>query len=102
MKPSKKTISIIAVIIVLGGAAAYFFMGKKDGGEVVTAVGAPTSVAQAKFLGLASELATVTFDVAIYKDPRFLGLKDIHTNVVTEPTGRKDPFASLAGVSSSQ
>lgn len=102
MKLSQKNISIIAIVIVLGGGAAYFLMGNKDSGEVVTLVGAPTSVAQAKFLGLASELDTVTFDVSIFKDPRFLGLKDIHTNVVAEPSGRKDPFASLLGVTSSQ
>lgn len=102
MKISQKNISIIAIIIVLGGGAAYFFLGTKDSGETVTAVGAPTSVAQARFLGLASELDTVTFDVSIFKDPRFLGLKDIHTTVIAEPSGRKDPFASLPGVTSSQ
>lgn len=102
MNFSKKNLSVIALIIVVGGGAAYFLLGKKDPEATVSVVGAPTSVAQAKFLGLASELETVTFDVSLFKDARFLGLKDIHTNVVSEAGGRKDPFATLPGVSSSQ
>ena len=85
--------------MVLGGVL-YFLMG--SGGstdEIITENGAPSSSTEATFIGLASELETVTFDPAIFTDPRFTRLRDISTAVVTEPSGRRDPFGPLQGVS---
>jgi hypothetical protein len=98
MKFIKKNISFIALIIVIIGAAAYYMT--KDGGNtaVVTEGEVPSSGAEATFLGFSSELESVTFDPAIFTDPRFVSLQDIRTNIVDEGKGRRDPFAPLAGV----
>lgn len=95
---SKKNLTTAALIIIVLGIAAYFFFGRGDTGPVVTAVGAPGSEAEATFLGLASELDTVNFIGTIFTDPRFTSLQDIHTNIIQEPVGRRDPFAQLSGI----
>ena len=98
MKFLKKNISLVALIIVIIGAAAYYMT--KDGGntDIVTEGEPPSSSTEATFLGFSSELESVTFDSAIFADPRFTALKDIRTSVIEEGKGRRDPFAPLAGV----
>lgn len=102
MKPSKNVLTIGAVIIVVLGGVLYLFMGSNNTEPVVSVAGGPTSPTEATFLGLASELETVSFSAAIFKDPRFTRLQDISTTVVNETSGRTDPFAQLQGVSSNQ
>ena len=97
MNFSKKNMSVAALVIVLFGAGVYFLGGSNDV-ATITADTAPTSRTEATFLGLASELDTVSFEKAICTDQRFLILQDIHTGVVQEQTGRTDPFAPLQGV----
>ena len=88
------------MIVVLGGAL-YFLMGTGSNQDaIITENGAPSSSTEATFLGLASELETVTFDSAIFSDPRFTRLQDISTAVVNETSGRRDPFGPLVGISS--
>lgn len=98
MNLSKKNMSIAALVIVLFGAGVYFFAG--SGGAVTTITAVPSSQTEATFLGLASELDTVTFNTSIFTDQRFLKLQDIHTSIIQEQVGRTDPFAPLAGVTS--
>lgn len=98
MNFSKKNLTTAALIVIVVGVIAYFLFGRGDNSPVVTAVGAPGSEAEATFLGLASELDTVTFVGTIFTDPRFTSLRDIHTNIIQEPAGRRDPFAPLSGV----
>ncbi len=93
----KKNLSVVALIIVIIGAAAYY-MNKGGSDETVSESGPPSSDSEATFLGFASKLETVSFNPAIFSDPRFTALKDIRTAVVSEPTGRRDPFAPLSGV----
>ncbi len=92
----KKNLSIVALIIVATGAAIYYLYPQE--GATVTSSGTPSSSSEAAFLGYAGELETVTFNAGIFADPRFLSLKDIHTTVVSELAGRRDPFAPLSGV----
>ncbi len=98
MKFLKKNLSYVALLIVIVGAAAYYMT--KDGGNtaVVTEGEVPSSSTEATFLGFSSELESVSFDPAIFSDPRFTSLRDIRTSVVEEGKGRRDPFAPLAGV----
>ncbi len=98
MNFSKKNLITAAIVIIVVGVAAYFLFGKSKSDEIVTAVSAPGSEAEATFLGLATELDTVNFAGTIFTDPRFTSLRDIHTNITQEPTGRRDPFAPLSGV----
>lgn len=93
-------IAIAAGVVVLGGIA-YFFMGTSDDAAVMVAPG-PASSAEAIFIDLATQLDPVAFDATILSDPRFLGLVDIHTNVVPEAVGRTDPFAPLPGTVTTQ
>jgi hypothetical protein len=99
MNISRRNMSVAALIIVLFGAGVYFLSGK-GGGEVTTTETLPGSTSEVTFLGLASELDTVSFNNAIFTDQRFLVLQDIHTGVIPEQVGRTDPFAPLAGVAS--
>ncbi len=103
MKGPKKILTIGAVIIVVLGGALYFLMGSGSSQDaIVTVNGAPSSSTEATFLGLASELETVSFDGAIFRDPRFTRLQDISTTIVTETSGRRDPFGPLQGISVTQ
>jgi len=95
---SKKNLTTAAIVIIVVGIAAYFLFGRSTNDEIVTAVGAPGSEAEATFLGLASELETVNFIGTIFTDPRFTSLQDIHTSIIQEPIGRRDPFAQLSGM----
>lgn len=99
MSPAmKKNVTVGAVVVVLLGGAAYFLWGRADTTPTVTVSGDPGSADEATFLSLATELDTVTFDPAIFTDPRFTSLRDIHTNIVPEAQGRRDPFAALPGL----
>jgi hypothetical protein len=98
MKFLKKNLSFIALFVVIVGAIAYY--ATKDGGnmDVITEGEAPSSSTEATFLGFSSELESVTFDSTIFSDPRFTSLRDMRTTVVEEGKGRRDPFAPLTGV----
>lgn len=91
----KKNLSIIALVIVATGAAFYYLAPGEE--EIVTSSD-PASSSEATFLGFASELETVTFNPEIFSDPRFVSLKNIRTGIVSELSGRRDPFAPLSGV----
>ncbi len=96
--PTSRTISIaVAVAIVLLGAIAYLAFFRPDTTPAVSATGAPTSGAQADFIDLSAQLTPISFDTSIFSDPRFMALQDIHTSIVSEAAGRKDPFAPLTG-----
>ena len=95
MKFLKKNLSIVALIIVALGAAIYYMY--PDDTETITADGSPSSSSEASFLGYANELDTVILNTELFSDPRFLSLKDIRTTVVSELSGRRDPFAPLSG-----
>lgn len=95
----KKNLSFIALVIVASGALVYYMFFNGDNSlATVTSSGNPSSSSEATFLGFASELETVVFEADIFSDPRFTSLKDIRTTVVPELSGRRDPFAPLAGV----
>ncbi len=97
-KISRKQLPYIALAIVVVGAGLYFLWGRPASDSVVTADVTPQSSQEATFLGLATELDAVTLDSGIFNDPRFTTLKDIHTTIISEPIGRRDPFANLPGV----
>lgn len=91
---NRNTVIALVIGIVLLGAAAYllFFKSPTDG-LVVTA--SPTSPAESTFVNLASKLEPLGFDTSVLSDPRFTALRDIHTTIVPETAGRRDPFAPI-------
>ncbi|HEY4522846.1 MAG TPA: hypothetical protein VJK73_00530 [Candidatus Paceibacterota bacterium] len=95
---SNTTILIIASLVVAGGAYWYFFTGSPASEGSFTA-GSSQSAAQAQFETLIGQLGPISFDLTILSDPRFNALVDLTMPITPEPTGRKDPFAPIPGVS---
>lgn len=87
----------IAILVALGGvllvAVGYMLMGQGTPEGTVTASEGPATASEAAFVTLASQLDSIAFDLSILEDPRFLSLKDIHTAITPEDSGRTDPFA---------
>ncbi|MDB5265250.1 MAG: hypothetical protein JWN64_821 [Parcubacteria group bacterium] len=100
MPISKKTLGIIAGIIVVGGGIAFFLMRPAEE-PVVSEIGGSSNGTEALFITLSSQLDPVAFDTSVFSDPRFAALVDIHTNIIPEASGRRDPFAPIPGMASS-
>lgn len=90
-------ILIVATLLVAGGAYWYFFAG--TGNEPPLTASTTENVAQAQFQALVGELKPISFNTAIFDNPRFLALIDLTTPILPETTGRLDPFAPIPGVS---
>lgn len=71
-----------------------------SGGEpeaVLSNTGADsTSPAEREILSTLLELRGITLDGAILTDPSFRSLQDYSTEIVSEPIGRRNPFAPLS------
>ncbi len=93
---SKTTGIAIALGLLLLGVAAYLML-RPTNLSGVSATGAPASEAEVTFITLTAKIDPVAFDTSILTDPRFVGLRDIRTAVIPEPSGRTDPFAPLSG-----
>ncbi|MFA5745118.1 MAG: hypothetical protein WC887_02800 [Candidatus Paceibacterota bacterium] len=97
MKPKNNSLPfIIAGIFALGGLGWYFLIGTE---QPAISEGVVENRTQTKFQTLAGELAPISFDTSVFSDDRFNALIDLTTPIAPEPTGRPDPFASVAGVS---
>jgi hypothetical protein len=88
-------LSIAAALTFVAAVYYYFFYNKDTGSAVVAA--SPASNAELDFVNLTGQISSITFDSHIFTDPRFTRLIDIHTIVVPEASGRRDPFAAVAG-----
>ncbi len=96
MKSNTTTI-IILTLVIAAGAYWYFFTG--SGNQPPLTSSAPTdNTAQTQFQSLVTELTPISFNTAIFSDPRFTSLIDLATPVSPEPSGRLDPFAPVPGV----
>ncbi|HEX2792471.1 MAG TPA: hypothetical protein VHO23_02030 [Candidatus Paceibacterota bacterium] len=86
----------IAILVALGGvilvAVGYMLMGQDEQGTV-TASDGPATASEAAFVTLAGQLDSIAFDLSVLEDSRFRSLKDIHTAITPEDSGRMDPFA---------
>ncbi len=92
---SRSTIIMIIIAIVLLAAAGYLTFGKSDPTSAVSIVGAEVTRAELTFLSLTARFEPIAFDASIIRDARFSALKDIRTSIVSELSGRTDPFAPL-------
>jgi hypothetical protein len=93
MSSKIKIIIAFLVIALLLGAGYLLFFNNNSDATAVSAVGAPTSAAQATFINLTNQLDPITFDTSVLSDPRFTALIDIHTAILPETEGRSDPFS---------
>ena len=89
---NRNTIIAIVIGVVVLLAAAYLLFLKPDSSATVTST-EPTSPVENTFVNLASQLEPLGFDTTILSDPRFTALVDIHTAILPETSGRRDPFA---------
>ena len=90
---SKILIGVIAIAIGLIFPAYMLLTGGSS--EDVVEASIPSSEAEAVFLSLTSQLEPLSFDTSILSDARFVALVDLHTAILPEPQGRRDPFAPL-------
>ena len=97
---TKIALAAVGIIVLLGAAYFIFFNHANDATTAVEATGGPASTAEVTFLNLVGKINPITFDTTIFTDPRFAALVDIHTVILPEASGRKDPFAPVAGISS--
>ena len=98
MKLTKSNIilGIVAGLTLVAAVYYYFFYNKNTGPAIVST--APASAAELDFVNLVSQIDSISFNTAIFQDPKFIKLLDIHTIVVPESSGRRDPFAPLPSV----
>jgi hypothetical protein len=88
-------LAVVAGLTFVGAIYYYFFYNKDTGSAVVAS--APASAAELDFVNLAGQINSISFDTSIFSDTRFTRLTDIHTIIVPEAVGRRDPFAGLSG-----
>lgn len=93
---NKNTIIAVIIGILVLGVAAYMLFFKSDSSAVTSTE--PTTPAETTFVNLAAQLQPLKFDTSVLSDPRFISLTDIHTAIVPELSGRKDPFAPIPGL----
>lgn len=101
MKLSKTTsilLIILAVVAVVCGIVIFNATSSVPSDFDILTEGQSTSVDEALFMNLASQIDAISFNDSLLKDPRFLSLVDIRVVVVPETVGRKDPFANLSGI----
>lgn len=85
-------IAIVIGVVLLTGAGYLLFFSSPLPAVTETQ---PTSPEELTFVNLTSQLEPLGFDTSILADPRFMALVDIHTAVVPESAGRRDPFAPI-------
>lgn len=91
------TNTIVLIVVTLGiaaGAYWYFFTGTGNQPPLTPTVATENRV-QTQFQSLVSTLQPISFDVAIFSDPRFMSLSDLSTPIAPELVGRLDPFAAI-------
>jgi hypothetical protein len=89
----------IGVAILIAGFAWYGMSEKKSGDSLLTSEtidgGNANSVAERELLNTLLELKAIRLDGQIFIDPAFSTLRDFTTDIVSEPIGRRNPFAPL-------
>ncbi|MFA6408071.1 MAG: hypothetical protein WCW36_01165 [Candidatus Paceibacterota bacterium] len=94
---SNTTSIIIVTLIVAAGAYWYFFV-QTGNQPPLTVTSTSGNATQTKFQMLVSQLQPISFNTAIFSNPKFNALIDITTPISPEPSGRLDPFAPITGV----
>lgn len=97
MKPNVITIIVVTLIIIGGG---YWYFTSQSSNDAPLSGSVPTdSPVQSQFDLLVNQLQPITFNTAIFSDPRFTALIDLTTPITPETPGRADPFAPLGASS---
>lgn len=94
MKPN---VIVIIIVTLIAAAGIFWYFFTNSGNQSPLTITPQNTAAQAQFQTLVEQLQSITFDTAIFSNPKFTSLVDIHTPVSPEPTGRPDPFATVGG-----
>lgn len=95
LKKYKNTLVTIAIIAAGFVVYTFFFTGEEEA-VLSTAVQNPTqTVVEQELISLLLELRGITLDTRLFDDPRFQSLRDFSQELISEPTGRQNPFAPL-------
>ena len=94
---SNQTLLLLVTLFIAAGAYWYFFSGTKEEPSLIPSVA--ESSAEQKFQLLVSQLQPISFNTALFSDPRFMSLVNLATPITPEASGRLDPFAPVSGVS---
>lgn len=94
MLMKSNTIILIGISLVLAGGA-YWYLTSQSGNDAPLTSANGNSVSQTQFQTLVSELQSITFNTAIFSDPKFMSLVDLKVRATAEPSGRLDPFATI-------
>lgn len=92
---------MFVVVSLLGvGALAYALLGRRDAVETVPSEPPNPEVARqsVEILELLRDLKRLSFDEALFRDPRFRSLVDFSVELAPEPKGRRNPFLPFVAV----
>ncbi|MCX6790478.1 MAG: hypothetical protein NTV60_03035 [Candidatus Kaiserbacteria bacterium] len=92
MKPN--TIILIVLTVLIAGGA-YWYFATQSGNDAPLTSAISDNAPKTQFQALVSELQSISFNTAIFSDPKFTSLVDLKVPVTAEPSGRLDPFASI-------
>jgi len=97
-----KFLFVIAALVI-AGFVWYGLSEKKPKEGLLTSesVSGAQSAAERELLDTLLELRSIQLSGQIFGDPAFGRLQDFSTQIVSEPIGRKNPFAPLGSDSSS-
>ncbi|HEY4519540.1 MAG TPA: hypothetical protein VJH33_00675 [Candidatus Paceibacterota bacterium] len=92
-----KNFFIIGGIGVIVAGLVWYGMSSKEDPTLLTTtnVSGASSAAERELIDTLLALRAVSLDGAIFFDPAFLALRDFGTQIIPEPTGRRNPFAPL-------
>lgn len=88
-------ISVFGAFTLLGVSYLLFFNNNTANSSAVEQDTAAASDAEVVFLNLSTQLNSITFDTKVLSDPRFAALTDIHTAILPESEGKRDPFGTI-------
>lgn len=100
MRRNKIILAVVGVL--LGG---FIWYGMTGGGAVVsdsalTAEVVTQSAEERAVLDSLLQLRSIQLTGTIFSDQSFMSLRDFRTEIVSEPVGRRNPFAPLGGTAS--
>mgnify|MGYP001441310413 CR=1 FL=1 len=92
MSSALQNILILGGIILLAGLGYYLFVQKDAGNLNNVEVDGQAAMQTAQFLKRLNDLEQMSFDGAIFSDPRFTTLISFSKEVQPEPYGKANPF----------
>ena len=94
----KSNIIPLIILTLVIAASGYWYFTTQTGNQAPLTTSSADNSAQTQFQTLVSELQPITFNMAIFSDPKFTSLVNLSVPVTDEPSGRPDPFAPVPGV----